>query len=81
MFRAFLFRGEIYIVRLYHLSTLSESIKLEDHRGNEFTPPNENVKDFLREIIEELNLPISLQKSNGDFKTTNELGKEIIRAL
>jgi hypothetical protein len=81
MFRAFSFGGNIYIIRLCHLPTLSETIKLEDHRGTEFVPPNNNVKDFLRNVIDELHLDVSLTKPNGEVRTTTELGKEIIRVL
>jgi|GEM_PF-6085938 len=81
MFRAFNLHNKIYIIRLTHLPTLSETIRLEDHRGNEFTPPNGNTKSFLRYIIQELALQIQLTKPDGTTKTTNELGKDIISML
>jgi hypothetical protein len=81
MFRAFSLNGNIYIIRLCHLPTLSETIKIENHRGDKFQVPTNNVKDFLRQIINTLNLNINLQKPNGDKKTTNELGKEIMSVL
>lgn len=81
MFRAFVFEDNVYIIRLCHLPTLSETIRLENYKGESFTPPNGNVKEFLRQIITQLDLNISLTKDNGMEKTTNELGKEIISVM
>ena len=73
--------GVVYILRLCHLPTLSETISLENHRGEEFIPANGNIKQFLREVIENLQLNVDLYTTTGSEKTTTALGRDIMRAL
>lgn len=81
MFRAVEFNGAIFVIRLTHRPTLSETFRLENHRGEVIIPPGNNMRELFRQIISYHNLMIPFQNDNGGDKTTNELGKELMLAL
>jgi hypothetical protein len=75
------YQGRQYSLRRIQLKPKkSQGIRVYSNQGT-LVKQRGQTKPFLREINDSRHLGVNLKKENGETKTVNELGTEIIRML